>query len=136
MSRQLLEQVKMEALISQGSFTDLSLFDDASIKLIYTQSSIQNARTMADVEMIFQEATRVLMPDGFFVLWESRVPRHKDANRKRRVAYFTEEEMHRLGSDHNFTIYSGEQPEDISSDSNRVGGRKITWTIVFRKILV
>ncbi|MFA5134170.1 MAG: methyltransferase domain-containing protein [Patescibacteria group bacterium] len=133
MCNQLLQHTGTAAQILQGSFTDLSAFPDQSFRLVYTQSSIQNAQTITDVELVFSEARRVLKPGGLFLLRESSMPRHLDAGRQRRVAYFTEEELHGLVRRHGFAFMSGDKPEDIGPDDRRVGGRKVVWTAVLRK---
>lgn len=133
LARKIMAEKGIPADIKEGSFTDLSFYEDGTMKIVLSHSSIQNARTMAEAEKAVSEITRVLAKDGLFLFRENNTPRLQDADRKNRVAYFTKEEVTKLASDHNLVIEQNPEPIEGDDDIERVGGKKVAWSIVFRK---
>lgn len=131
-SQEHLNKIGIKADIIQGSFTDLP-FKPESMRAVISHSSIQNARTWPDLEKTFSEITRVLKPGGLFLMRDNYAPRLIDADRKNRVAYFTEEEIEKLTKQNGFDIIAGEKPVEGESDASRVGGKKIAWELILRK---
>ncbi len=131
--REQLTKKDIKADIREGSFTDLSEFDNESMKLVYSQYAVQNARTMKEIHKVFSEIRRVLEEGGLYLFREQRHPLLKDADRRNRVAYFTEQEMQELAEQYGFDIMEGETPVETKDDPRRVGGKQAVWNLIFRK---
>ncbi|MFW9880763.1 MAG: class I SAM-dependent methyltransferase [Candidatus Thorarchaeota archaeon] len=133
MCRQRMAEKGIEADIKEGSFTDLSAFKDGSMKVVFSQYAIQNARTWEDIQNIFTEIRRVLKPTGLYFFREQKYPFIKDADRQRRVAYFTKEEIQQLADQFSLEIIEDKTPIKTRDDPQRVGGKQVVWDLVFRK---
>ncbi|MBU0707127.1 class I SAM-dependent methyltransferase [Patescibacteria group bacterium] len=135
MCRQNLTKQGIEAYIKEGSFTDLSAYDNESMKAVFSQYAVQNAKTWKDLLRVFSEVQRVLEPGGLYLFREQRHPFVEEADRHKRVAYITEEEVQELADQFNFEIVEGETPVDTKEDLRRIGGKQSIWSLVLRKKL-
>ncbi len=131
--RQNLADKNIEADIREGSFTDLSAFNNESMRAVLSQYAVQNAKTWEDIKQVFAEVRRVLKPSGLYLFREQKKPLIEDADRQRRVAYFTEEEMQQLTKQFGLEIVEDEAPVETNDDPRRVGGKQIVWNLVLRK---
>ena len=83
---------------------------------------------------VISEISRVLVPGGLYLFRENGSPRHQDADRQIRVAYFTKEELEKMVDESGFQILEGDQPIESGDDPERVGGKKIAWETILKKV--
>ena len=131
--RQKLAEKGIEADIHEGSFTDLSAFDNESMRAVFSQYAVQNARTWDDIRLVFAEVQRVLKPQGLYLFREQRFPFIEEADRQKRLGYFTEQEVQELAQENGLEIAEGETPVETKDDPKRVGGKQVVWNLVLRK---